>query len=720
MKFQIPSTKSQTNHSKRFWSFEFRISVLFVICVLLFVIFGIKEANAAIIGKPPTTLGLVGYWSMNEGSGSFAGDSSGKGNNGTLTNGPTWVDGKRGKALSFDGVNDWARVPDSNVLDVTATQSITLGAWIKTNINGMIIASKFDSTGNSAYYRILVGGDATAQKAGFGLRGSTSGEATVSSNTTVTDGKWHYVVGVRDVSQDKIFVYVDGIQENSLTDPSVGNLATENPLIIGAHGQATASTQWFNGSLDDVRVYNRALSASEIQALYKSGTVKYATPSDTGLVGYWSMNEGSGSYAGDSSGNRNTGVFPGGTANPTWVDGKRGKALNFDGSNDYVAITNANSTLKLTSSDGTFSAWVKPNTISGFDGIIGNNFGSGWWFILNAGKIAFWAATDAAVYDSNTVVPNGQWTHILVTYNNASKTATFYKNGVFDGSQVTANTIGNGGTTFYIGNDGRDGAGYPFDGLIDDVRIYNRALSAAEIQALYKSGAAKFAPPSNTGLVGYWSFDDGAGLSATDFSGKNNTGVFPGGTANPTWVNGKRGKALSFDGSNDYVNAGKAAGLDLTSTFTIAVWVKSSENSAAKPQGIIVRANYAGFEYGWMLDKDTANVFHFRGNGSAGTTYTRNDAGAYSDAAYTDQNWHHLTGVNTGGKNYLYVDGVLQAVSATEVIGSAGGTRPVVIGHRYSDLYTTEARTWNGLIDEVRVYNRALSASEVQALYNSR
>ena len=696
--------------------FNFKLLVvIFHFSLLIFNFALLSEAEAAIIGKPPTTLGLVGYWSMNEGSGSFAGDSSGKGNNGTLTNGPTWVDGKRGKALNFDGSNDQVQIgdPTNGSLDF-GTGSFSYGMWLYTRT--------YVGTYDMQWYK----GGSGALDAGYDFELGSGGWSVNISDGTVakqnyflssspSTGVWIHIFTVVDRSTNRLYVYVNGNNANSGTDiTGLGSVSNSAAAVISQPSYPV------NGSIDDVRVYNRALSATEVLALYKSGATKFASPSGTGLVGYWSMDEGSGSYATDFSGKNNAGVFPGGTANPTWVDGKRGKALSFDGSNDYVAITNANSTLKLTSSDGTFSAWVKPNTISGFDGIIGNNFGSGWWFILNAGKIAFWAATDAAVYDSNTVVPNGQWTHILVTYNNASKTATFYKNGVFDGSQVTANTIGNGGTTFYIGNDGRDGAGYPFDGLIDEVRIYNRALTAAEIQALYKSGAAKFAPPSNTGLVGYWSFDDGAGLSATDFSGKNNTGVFPGGTANPTWVNGKRGKALSFDGSNDYVNAGKAAGLDLTSTFTIAVWVKSSENSAAKPQGIIVRANYAGFEYGWMLDKDTANVFHFRGNGSAGTTYTRNDAGAYSDAAYTDQNWHHLTGVNTGGKNYLYVDGVLQAVSATEVIGSAGGTRPVVIGHRYSDLYTTEARTWNGLIDEVRVYNRALSASEVQALYNSR
>src|SRR3989338_9287108 len=95
----------------------FRISNLGFILTLLFIFMPTHIANAGIIGKPPTNLGLVGYWSMNEGTGSYAGDASGNKNTGTLTGGPTWVDGKRGKALSFDGSNDYVSVADANSLD---------------------------------------------------------------------------------------------------------------------------------------------------------------------------------------------------------------------------------------------------------------------------------------------------------------------------------------------------------------------------------------------------------------------------------------------------------------------------------------------------------------------------------------------------------------------------------------------------------------------------
>src|SRR3990167_6445659 len=106
----------------------FKILKLGFILTLLFIFMPTHIANAGIIGKPPTNLGLVGYWSMNEGTGSYAGDASGNKNTGTLTGGPTWVDGKRGKALNFDGVDDYVNA--GSAASVTDLPAITVSAWI--------------------------------------------------------------------------------------------------------------------------------------------------------------------------------------------------------------------------------------------------------------------------------------------------------------------------------------------------------------------------------------------------------------------------------------------------------------------------------------------------------------------------------------------------------------------------------------------------------------
>jgi hypothetical protein len=83
------------------------------------------------------TSGLAGYWKFDEGSGTVASDSSNNGNTGTLVNGPQWVDGIRGNALTFDGVDDYVDVLDSNNLDVS--QSITIEAWVKPHVNDRLM-----------------------------------------------------------------------------------------------------------------------------------------------------------------------------------------------------------------------------------------------------------------------------------------------------------------------------------------------------------------------------------------------------------------------------------------------------------------------------------------------------------------------------------------------------------------------------------------------------
>ena len=104
-----------------------------------------NEADAAVLSKAPNNLGLVGYWSFNEGTSTIALDYSGNKNKGTLVNGPTWVNGKQGKALSFDGVNGYVNIgdPANGVLDV-GTNDFTVSVWAKSSnyLTGRGIVSK--------------------------------------------------------------------------------------------------------------------------------------------------------------------------------------------------------------------------------------------------------------------------------------------------------------------------------------------------------------------------------------------------------------------------------------------------------------------------------------------------------------------------------------------------------------------------------------------------
>lgn len=206
------------------------------------------------------TSGLVGYWKFDEGSGNIAHDSSGNGNDGTI-NTATWTDGKVGKALHFNGVDSWVQIPNSPTL--TALSQITLEAWVKEDsispqLKGII--SKCDGAApptNAEYY--LGMGD--SGKIGFE---TYNGVAIFSGSTTtryITEaGKWYHVAGTW--TGNAWAIYVNGVQVLSGTCTPQTTRSNTLDVQIGRHG--SWSWVYFNGIIDEVRIYNRALTSDEI------------------------------------------------------------------------------------------------------------------------------------------------------------------------------------------------------------------------------------------------------------------------------------------------------------------------------------------------------------------------------------------------------------------------------------------------------------------------
>jgi len=220
--------------------------------------------------------------------------------------------------------------------------------------------------------------------------------------------------------------------------------------------------------------------------LYSVGTDKNLLNKAQGLVGYWPFDEGTGTIAYDYSGNNNNGTLVNG---PQWVAGKIGYSLGFDGTNKYVhtaTFTNFPSSFLST------CAWIKTNVTSAYIWQINrspsNYYYEGIFRIYN-GKVQFWDYSttygfSASSQTSNRSVNDNNW-H-FVCFVKANTTGKYYIDGNFD-NQVTASVnVQYGSNNFVIGKDYRDNASY-FNGLIDEVRIYNRALSAEEIKALYEA-----------------------------------------------------------------------------------------------------------------------------------------------------------------------------------------------------------------------------------------
>jgi hypothetical protein len=196
-------------------------------------------------------------------------------------------------------------------------------------------------------------------------------------------------------------------------------------------------------------------------------------------------------------------------------------------------------------------------------------------------------------------------------------------------------------------------------------------------------------------LVAWWKLDEPDGRAVADSSGNNHAGVLVG---DPTWTQGVIGGALEFDGDGDYVDVGAAPDLDIVGRITVAAWVKVNAFDTDW-QAIVTKGDTA-----WRLSSGMGNNMHFACTGMW-------PEWVHGSVDVNDGQWHHVAGVYDGDELRLYVDGALDASAPT-----AGPINvneyPVYIGENAEH----PGREWNGLIDDVRIYDYALSESEVAAL----
>jgi hypothetical protein len=207
-----------------------------------------------------TTSSLVAYWALDEGTGTTAADSAGS-HPGTLTNGPAWTTGRLGPALAFDGVDDAVTIGG---VDVSGS-ALTIAAWIKADdftVADARIVSKAAGSAEQDHYFMLSTTDSGGMKFRFRLKTSTSTSTLIASAGTLTAGQWIHVAAVYDGSA--MILYQDGVEVGRLA--KTGGLATDAsiPVAIGRNPQPYEP---FDGIIDDVRIYQRALTATDIRAL---------------------------------------------------------------------------------------------------------------------------------------------------------------------------------------------------------------------------------------------------------------------------------------------------------------------------------------------------------------------------------------------------------------------------------------------------------------------
>ncbi|MBU4331600.1 LamG domain-containing protein, partial [Patescibacteria group bacterium] len=675
------------------------------------------------IGAEEKGPGPVAFWKFDEGFGQTANDSTINANNGTLgstvnvdANDPTWQSEDMcvsGKCLRFDGSDDY--VDAGSGAPITNVSIWTLESWIKPASipQSSIVVYNGNDSGGYGFGIANGGGDGGNGNKLVGLFGAV---AWIDSGYTFPSAnQWYHIAMVRDGVTTRFYVNGSQTDGTSVSTPS----AVADKFSIGMqYNAANVLTRFFSGSIDSVKIYPYARTASQIKADYASrGTANGASvviaseakqSLSNGLVGYWKMDEASwNGTAGevlDASGTGNNGVAAGATHKPTTGAGKFGNGGVFDGVDDYVNVT---SIASLEPNNITVSAWVYFSNSSQSIISRGDPNYATMSYILYANSLGYnnrpifyvKNASDVVVGAGNDIVSNG-WHYITGTYDGVN--VKLYIDGAEGDSQPqTGNIYYVYYADFKIGT-----AIYPnafFNGSIDSVRIYNRALSPKEVRDLYN-----FAP----GPVGWWKMDEkvsGNAKTLNDSSGYGNTGTTVDG-ANDTgmdcMVPGKIGGGCEFDGVDDYVNAGNGASLGFTSSFTVGGWMKIKDTN---PNALVAKDWGVGSARGWYFATvQTTNQLRFLVS-SDGTTISF----LTTTNSFNLNEWYHLTGVYDALAQTLkvYVNGV-------KWDGTITGTVPVSIYN--SSLNVTIGASGgyaNGSIDDVRIYNYARTASQIAEDY---
>jgi hypothetical protein len=800
--------------------------------------------------------GLIAWYPFN----GNANDESGKGNNGTV-HGATLANDRFGhanRAYSFDGADDYIDINDNS--NYHSLSKITLSLWFKANASTptwvKLFGKHYDASDGSFY---LIWENNSIR---FSAITPTQYGGIVSGN--LLDGLWHNAVGVYDGVN--ISLFIDGVLVSTATNS--GAIKETNYHIIV--GKSERWTTYYNGLLDDMRLYNRALSVSEIQSLYLEGdpglcyfpsngdniycvltssdpnatnnpdtsnvivmnvnpllpvsvtiaasnnpvctgdTVCFtATPTNggtnpkytwmvngdinQGLIAWYPLN----GNANDASGHGNNGIEHGTSYTTDRFNRPNSSGLisgnvGTNGSCKYIQIPNMINGLE----QFTISIWVDEESMTYPHGNFYISFGEyfGLGHILNTqtmvDKLLIAVRTQASGIIENGYPFNPSFLigfqHYVLTFNGNSGEYVCYQNG----SSKLTGTFTPGaayapGTGAGLGWGSYTGCCTRFNGKVDDVRIYNRALSVSEVQSLYYEGNSEFcyvpsngdtvncvltsnetcatnnpdtsnmiimnvnpflpvgvtiaasnnpvcagdtvcftATPTNggtnpgynwvvngnnmnEGLVAYYPFNG----NANDESGNGNNGIAGG---DFQFANGVAGSSLHVTSHSSGSDCDNASGGNVTlpnlhftgmNSFSYSLWVKDEGITCGVAAYIYFRDDPYGTPYAGIMRTD--NSLHFM----AGV----NNANDIIVAPY-------LSSYGNSFVNYclVYNNGITTAY----INGNPAGSKPQPVN--VDGIYSAIARSWyndktstrlTGTIDQVRIYDRALSPSEVHQLY---
>jgi len=712
-----------------------------------------QYANSIGGGSSSLSNGLVGYWKMDESSGTSVADASGNGNNGTLTNAQeagtsdasgnttttlidsdgslsttddayngmilrftaacgsitsgtervindytgssktftvanAWastpnscayeirhqIEGKFGNAQKFDGTNDYVSIAHSDTLD---SSEFTISTWVKRTGAG---------TGSNQFIVL--------KNAMYGLSWNGTilryyDNAYHNSTVALTQDQWYHITLVH--ANDKTYLYSNGELNSSDTNIGTPNLSYNAVLEIAKQG-----IDYFQGVVDEVRIYNRALSASEVQALYTWAP---------GPVGYWDLNEGSGTTAYDKSTNSLHGTL---TNGPTWSTGKYGKAVNLDGSDDYISIA-TNSLLDIRN-EITYSTWVYSRQ-TGKDTHIIQKANSPGGYILyvrttdKIGAIVYHTGSHTTPYTScgsNYTLPQNQWVYLTVQFKRGQY-IKIYANGQLQQtcSPSYPEPLGASGTSLLLGYRGWYGASdEEFNGLMDEVKIYNYIRTPEQIRQDMTGTASPGVSSGSTPPqpIAHWKLDEGHGSTSRDTISDYSLTLT--GTDWKTQTNCKSNNCLYYSGADL-----AQANLDFNNQdYTLSAFIYPTATSSFSQ---IIGGDVGNNTNDGLILNNNNICFHEYSTNSVDHSLCSTTNPIQLDT------WSHVALTMSGSTVRVYYNGQLVA---SETYATSNSSTKVNIGGNSSLL---EARTFDGYIDEVKIYDSALTEEQIKQDMNA-
>ncbi len=524
----------------------------------------------------------------------------------------------------------------------------------------------------------------------------------VPSHVTVYEEQWYHIAVTWGSAGMKI--YVNGALKGEEPTYTLG-VPPIDYLLFGNSGWGYKE---FSGQMDEIEIFDRALSASEIAAIYNAGGDGKCKPTcftpPANMVSWWPGDEHPFDIIGSNDGALKNGA--------TYADGKVGKAFSLDGVDDYVEVPLDSS---LSPAHISVDAWFYATDItkqSSHPPIVKTN---AYALEINSddGQVRFWVKVAAGWTSSEgRVLSTNTWYHAVGTYDGSL--IKLYLNGQPPyASTLTSGDIEAVTTPLNIGRDPLNTSRF-FTGLIDEVEIFDRALTADEVAAIYNAGnAGKCKPscaPRPTQMVTWWRGEDNAEDSIGSYDG-----TLVSGTAFDV---GKVGIAFDSDGVNDAVHIGMIGNLGVTESgpLSIAAWVNSYDLSRHANDYQVIIGNYMGEQAG-APDGFSAYLSIMDSN----LTFAINQKQIAGDSITTpiSEGWQFVAATYDGSNLHLYLNGELKGSVARSFSGSANNSRGWDIGNFSPETNSSHGfqSSFYGLIDEVQLFDRALTVKEIANIY---